>query len=348
MINLKRFLTIFLTTIFFTDIAILPLQASPNQPTSVQTHPIGREITDDASKNMSNRDCATRCCAGPTGPTGPEGFRGHKGDTGPQGITGPMGPIGPTGPKGLDGPTGIPGPVGPKGPVGPTGPPGFSGFPGPPGAQGPTGPTGLIGPTGPTGPATGPTGPSGSDGVTGPTGPPGENNTSCATGPIGPTGPSGPATLRGPSGPTGLNTGVLAYGYFAKTGTTTTFVGNPIDFQSQQPPPFNIFLAGPTQIQVILPGVYFIEWSLNPEGGPTIIAANLQVNGLDLPFSYHEIRPYKATGPDPTSIPTLAGQYIVTLNALDIITLVNSSSFTLIWPFDSFVKASLAIYKLDP
>lgn len=330
---------------------LFSLQAFSDPQPTVLSQPLTKEITELTSKHFSSRDCSTRCCAGPTGPTGPEGFQGHKGDTGPQGVTGPMGPQGMTGPTGLPGLTGIAGPAGPKGPIGPTGPTGFPGAPGPIGPTGPTPATGATGPTGVTGSSTGPTGTPGIIGATGPTGAPGPNFTSCTPGPPGATGPTGSTT--GPTGDPGFNSGVEAFGYFAKTGTGTVAVNSPFDFESAQPPPQNMALVGLTQIQLFVGGTYFIEWSFNPvvdNATPYITAASIQVNGItNLPFSYHESRAYTAEliSIFNNSIPTITGQYIGTFNALDVIRLVNRSSTTLTWPNDTLVKASIAIYKLD-
>jgi hypothetical protein len=87
---------------------------------------------------------------GVRGATGAIGPQGQKGDTGGTGATGPQGQKGDTGATGATGPQGQKGDTGATGAIGPQGPKGDTG------ATGPAGPTGAQGPPGPsTGPAGG-------------------------------------------------------------------------------------------------------------------------------------------------------------------------------------------------
>lgn len=273
-------------------------------------------------------DCATRCCPGATGPTGPKGRRGPTGDTGPQGISGPFGPIGPTGPQGVVGPSGSQGPPGSPGPTGPTGPTGFPGITGPTGPTGPAGPTGPTGPTGPIGTGLGATGP-GITGPIGPTGPTGPLNSIKITGPVGPTGPQG-FPIIGPTGPSGGNTFVTAFGYFSRTAGDSVSPNISFQYDTSGPPPLNVtLLAGNRRVQVALSGDYFIQWNFTPQSAAslTFVSGVLLINSIEQPSSYHEIRPMPGTG----SIifiyfPYIGGQYMVHLNANDIVELRNKSA----------------------
>lgn len=316
------------------------IQASPESSFSLLN--VGNLIV------SKKRDCATRCCAGPTGPTGPTGHNGPTGDTGPQGITGARGAIGAIGPTGLDGPTGPQGPIGSTGPTGPTGLTGFAGPIGPTGATGVTGDIGPTGPTGPTGPLTGPTG-AAIIGPTGPTGPTGPFNRVQIIGPIGPTGSPG-NSITGPPGATGLAFGLNAYGCFF-TANQDAFPDTAFVFNSSPNTlnPVNIFLNGipTTRIQVSISGWYFIEWNYETPvtldfQGTGIAGGELVYNNLTpLVGSYHEIRT------QPSSqfyIPYVGGQYIVFLNATDFITLVNRASTN-----RTVINLMLSIIKLrDP
>lgn len=98
---------------------------------------------------------------GPTGPQGLVGATGPKGDTGERGEKGEAGPKGDTGPKGDKGETGAQGLMGPKGDQGIQG------------LKGDAGEKGDIGPVGPKG-EKGDTGEKGEKGDTGEKGEPGE------------------------------------------------------------------------------------------------------------------------------------------------------------------------------
>lgn len=353
------FLNHLLLTFIFSTFSFY-IQAAPNTNTfTVPSKALTDDLSDIVQLSASNkRDCATRCCPGNTGPTGPEGFKGPKGDTGPQGLQGPRGPIGITGPTGLDGAVGIQGPAGPQGPTGLTGPTGMTGLGG---VTGPVGPAGCIGPTGPTGP-TGLTGMTGAIGSTGPTGPANPNNVAGPRGPIGPTGPSSTGPT-GPQGPEGAIGGLSAFAYFAKTNTGPVAVGDAFDFQAFQPAVLtNVLPLTPPDYKrfyVALAGNYLVQWEFRPFislGNPTIAAANLQVNGSDVPFSYHQITTYQGaytrTGPTGpiqlSSIQSLAGQCIVNLSPGDYVSLINRSSFTAsFFENDTATYASFSLLLLD-
>lgn len=310
------------------------------------THTYAATIKDDSNHDYFNpsNDRLSACdpnfspgrCRCFTGPEGPQGADGNQGAIGETGAIGSIGSRGPTGFPGTQGNTGPTGPVGPTGNIGAIGPAGPTGLIGPTGLTGTTGPV-ITGPAGPTGirPLTGPTGPSGPLDATGPTGPTGPSGISFFTGPIGPQGP----TVTGATGPTGFSGptfGLNAYGYFAKTSTGSVAPGGRFDFQAFSPlVPQNIVLVSPQFIQINLQGVYLIKWVVGP-----IYDQNLSTGQLNFAVNLSSIQRGPLINSDAviqaiqentfpnsgnTDGPLFSGQYMVFLNALDVISLNNES-----------------------
>lgn len=349
------FLTVFFLVIYKPVFGNLPKIADVMNR-SVESY---RVVLQKSCGCSSSNDCP--CCPGPRGPEGPQGFEGFQGELGP---TGPRGPIGPSGSQGSQGPRGVtgePGPIGPTGPIGLTGPRGPRGPTGPTGETGGTGPLGPTGNTGPTGAAGGPTGPS-STGPTGPIGPIGPTGPS--TGPTGPTGLTG-LSVTGPTGPTGgvaTTGGLRAFGYFFKGSSLSVLPNEFMGFgggtgMNITPIPL---IHGQTLFQVSLSGNYLINWYITPmiqypfaqNPDTPIVAFVPSINGVDQIDGQHQLRP--AYRPIPLSVldtygPMLAGQYIATLNALDLLGLKNVSptSINFFSPSIPGGIASISIILLD-
>lgn len=181
-------------------------------------------------------------------------------------------------------------PAGPAGPPGPTGATGATGPQGPPGIKGNTGATGLTG-------AIGPAGPTGAAGATGLTG---------ATGPAGPAGTNG---LNG----TGSGSSQYAYVYnlsaqVVPLETAVTFSDNGIGTAG-----FTHGL-GSSDITVINQGDYKVAFSVS---GTEPCQFALFINGVVVAESVYG----SGAGTQQNT-----GQAILTLNANDVITLVNHTS----------------------
>jgi BclA C-terminal domain len=250
------------------------------------------------------------------GPPGPRGFRGIRGRTGPTGPQGPVGSIGPTGPTGITGSTGPSGP-GPTGPVGPAGPTGNVGA---------TGLTGFAGPA-----AIGATGQTGATGAAG--------TLQGATGALG---------TIGPTGPVGVDIFAYLFGGTAAANTTVN---------SDEAIPFNgsNILEGITYDSGILAatvsesGVYLFTYTLyvgdnvTPEDSKEY-AVGLLVNGMGgaTPSVYKFRRKFTTS----ISILPLSGQNIQTLNAGDVVQLVNLGINPMFFSSSQTNTATLTIIKL--
>ena len=185
-------------------------------------------------------------------------------------------------------------------------------------AVGPTGPTGPQGPIGPAG-ATGPAGPAGAAGATGPTGPAG------ATGATGPTGPAG---------------GLSAFGYIFNNSAEVVAIEAPINFALNGPLLGITHAPGNAGVSITAAGTYAIHFSVtNVEPAQF----TLFVNGAPVTNTVYG----SGAGTQQDN-----GFAILTLQANDILTLVNHSSAaavtlqTLAGGTQTNVNASLLIERL--
>jgi hypothetical protein len=219
------------------------------------------------------------------------------------GATGPTGPVGTTGPSGASGATGASGPEGPTGVAGPTGATGPTGSAGPTGPMGPSGPTGAAGPAGITG-ATGSTGPAGPMGATG------------AAGPAGVTGDTGPTGATGATG-----NGIAQYAYISNSSLETVLAAPPlsaINFDDNGPITSGItHLATNSAITFLDAGTYKI--SLDVSAAATVYRLSLELNGVAIPQATFA-----------TSTAQMSVDAIITVNANDVLTVVNTGGSPLV------------------
>jgi len=238
------------------------------------------------------------------------------GATGARGAVGSVGPTGPVGAAGADGTNGT---------TGPTGPQGSTGF----AATGPTGPTSARG-------ATGPIGANGT-GTVGPTGPIGAN------GLIGPTGTNGPT---GPIGSTGNNSFAFVYNTTSRVLVGGGgVVGNIVEFDTLGAitPGFN-FVNAQQLITVDFTGTYLVEFTVLV---PSAAQFSLLLGGSALIFPQSV---YGSSVPDGVS--TIFGQAIITLNANEGVSLLNTSNGSITLPTnvggsEVTINASLIIQRLN-
>jgi hypothetical protein len=263
---------------------------------------------------LVNMDCSNNIIINPDitpGIPGPQGLQGPKGDKGDQGLPGIQGPKGDKGLPGIQGPNGLQGPQGLKGDKGDKGEQGL------PGIQGPQGLNGYQGPQGPQGPQgipgltvnngeTGPTGPQGIQGEQGPTG---------LQGIQGQTGPEGPQGLQGPKGDQG-SPAVVDYAYLYTLASQTINNENAVVFNFNGPISSGFtFSPGTSDINVLNAGIYEISFLV------TVNFSNqftIYVNNSPTSLSFFS----GAAGV------SNVGHGLVTLNAGDIVTLVNTNGNT--------------------
>jgi len=214
-------------------------------------------------------------------------------------------------------------------PAGPPGPMGATGAAGPQGPQGIKGNTGATGLTG----ATGPAGPAGATGLMGPAGPAGTNGLDATNGFVGPVGPAGPAGATGPAGPMGLTGATGPAGPAGTNGLNGTGSGSSeyayVYNLSAQVVPLETAVTfsdngigtagfthglGSSDITVINQGDYKVAFSVS---GTEACQFALFINGVVVAESVYG----SGAGTQQNT-----GQAILTLNANDVLTLVNHTS----------------------
>lgn len=233
---------------------------------------------------------------GATGSTGVNGFTGNQPTAqdarGARGATGPEGVAGLTGTEGLPGARGAFGAAGGNGITGAVGATGFTGNDGSVGAPGINGATG----------ATGSTGFAGNNGVRG---------------------------MQAVTGNTGATLITQAYGYLYKTNSNIVEYGTRVTF-SALGPVFNITYtvftdpvifdeAGTYQISVVATAISTINTTPNNAA----LQIGLLLNGVPIDGGQFGAG---ATNEPPTTERQAHGQIIVTVNAGDQITVINTSS----------------------
>ncbi|AYV86651.1 MAG: hypothetical protein Sylvanvirus5_19 [Sylvanvirus sp.] len=240
------------------------------------------------------------CIRGRPGKDGRDGNEGERGKRGKRGKIGPIGPVG-----------------GPGGP-GMMGIPGMNGLPGPSGPAG----IGLIGPQGIG--SIGPVGPAGRDG---------------GIGPVGPSGMSiiGPAGKDGGIGPIGPSSGLSSFGQVYAIGAQIYSPGpalGTVNFNHIGP--FLNSNVGATGIQVTSSGIYdvyfmIIATGVSPAPPPFVATAyfvQLYVNEspTDREITI-DAAPASANGSLAFVFPELSLDTLMTLNALDTLSLVLGTIF---------------------
>ena len=321
--------------------------------------------------------------AGTTGTNGATGATGAQGTTGVTGTAGATGTSGATGATGLAGSTGVAGATGAQGSTGTAGTTGATGLAGATGAIGSTGATGLAGTTGAIG-STGATGLAGTTGNIGTTGATGISGTTGAIGTTGATGATGPfaggtysASTNYPAGSVvvssattylaiqanGPATSVITPGsnsayWVATSGAGSTTLSSYIDVTSnfiftpvsaggsvfaaasvnQSTNTGFFYNPGTGGITALAAGTYTYDFNATPnEAG----ALALAINGS----AASSVIFGRATGTT-----QIIGHGLVTLNAGDVITLINppTASTALSFPFNPNpqVLAALSLVAL--
>jgi len=327
--NATSFLSIFL---FFTLLIAQPRRVDAAE-----------NILQSGAPKAVSHDKAKSRFVGPDGVRGDRGKRGYVGMTGAMGLadvageTGATGAAGTTGSLGGSG-TGATGATGMSGITGASGVTGLRGIAGATGSEGVTGSSGSTGATGSTG-ITGAIGSSGSSGVAGTTGatglsgPTGSAGRTGATGGTGSTGAAGSLGAIGPTGAvgaTGFSDGSVqayAYGTFATQGfggSYGVFPNQVVPISLTPAPPLvglngGTIVSGPVfgSVQFNEAGDYLFTYGVCSDTPSARLA--LQLNGSTI------IQNTNVTG-DTQSFNWLTNSVILSLNAGDVIAMVNNGS----------------------
>jgi hypothetical protein len=199
-------------------------------------------------------------------------------------------------------------------------------------------PAGAIGPTGPTG-ATGAQGLTGPTGSTGATGDVGATGSTGATGATGATGVTGPTGATGVTGATGG--GLSAYAYIYNLEAEVIPIEASVTFDSNGVLNGIVHTPASATLQIVNAGIYEVTFSVS---GVEPSQFALFVNGVPASGSVYG----SGSGTQQNS-----GQLLLSLNAGDILAIVNHSSAaavvlqTLAGGTQTNVNASVIIKRVD-